>query len=68
MRTQFSPAPAICAKSDSVYHNDGCQRISHIKLEATYNERLVVIFELVESAIGSIRGHVERQRPFVYGR
>lgn len=60
---QFSPAPAICAKSCSVYSSIRRQPISFMK--PTYYERLVMSLYLIQTTICGISRHKYTETPFV---
>ena len=68
IRIQFRPAPAISAKSCSVY-----ETLLYLSICATgrrktaHNKSLVVVFKLRKPTAGGIRGHSGTDGPFING-
>lgn len=71
MRTKLSPAPAICAKSCSVFRRK-TQNILTIlfgyvmALHVTYDECFIMFLELLQSPTRCVCGHCLAECPFVY--
>jgi len=67
-RIQLSPAPAICAKSSSVWFvRNEKKRFLRRKQRETYDESIVMILELVDATAFRVCGHGDGECPFIYG-